>query len=77
MCGAGVEFDLVCGKPVQLGRQTLVVTFGPHRFFFCSAACRDRFAEFPVLYLRRAWSRRDGDRSAPEQFVPEGGPKRC
>jgi YHS domain-containing protein len=71
------EVDLVCGKPVERGPETPSVAFGPQRFFFCSAACRDRFVALPVLYLRRAWSRKRPDRLEAEQFLPEGGHARC
>ena len=73
----GVEYDLVCGKRVVPEPVTPTVGFGPERFFFCSDACRGRFVAMPVLYLRRAWSRKHTDRLPPEQFIPEGGPMRC
>ena len=72
-----VEFDLVCGKPVEPGPATPTVAFGPQRFFFCSEVCRGRFVAIPVLYLRRAWARRDVHPLASEQFFPEGGRQRC
>jgi YHS domain-containing protein len=43
--------DPVCGMIVAVGPMTTVLERGGHRYHFCSATCRDRFAADPPRYL--------------------------
>jgi YHS domain-containing protein len=50
---SNLQIDPVCGMTISAADVDEKVTVGGHTFYFCSAACRERFAAAPAFYLDR------------------------
>ena len=47
-----IEYDPVCGMPVDYRKIALVVSHQDENFYFCSEACRDAFDKNPKKFFR-------------------------